>query len=68
MSSSFDKVTTGTYNFVSFIWNVNPNGATIAGLSPYAALTVISAKTQFLEQVEINSTSQLYKESKIYTQ
>ena len=53
---------------MSFIWNFNPNGATIAGLSPYAALTVISAKTQFLEQVEINSTSQLYKESKIYTQ
>ena len=59
MSFSFDKVTTGTYNFVSVILNSNPVGATIAGLSPCAALTVISAKTQFLDQVKINSTSQL---------
>ena len=36
-----------------------PNGATIAGLSPCAFLVVISAKTQFLGQVKINSTSQL---------
>ena len=50
MSSSFDKVTTGKYNFVSFIWNVASDGA----LPP-----VISAKTQFFDQFKINSTSQL---------
>ena len=58
---SYDKVTTGTYNFVPFIWNSNPVAATIAGrtlLFP-APLTVISAKTQFLYQVKINSISQL---------
>ena len=51
MSFSFDKVTTGTNNFVSFIWNSNPAGGLFA--------TVISAKTQFLDQLKINSTSQL---------
>ena len=59
MSYSFDKVTTGTYSFVSFILNVAPDGATIAESPPYAALTVISAKTQFLDQVKTISTSQL---------
>ena len=61
MSFSFDKVTTGTYSFVSVILNVAPDGATIAGgslLFP-AALTIISAKTQFSNQVRIISTSQL---------
>ena len=48
MSFSFDKVTTGTYNFVYFILNMTPDGTTIAG-SP-SAFTVISAKTQFLGQ------------------
>ena len=57
MSFSFEKVTTGTYNFVSFISNVVPNRTTIAGST--SASTVISAKTQFLDQVKINSTSQL---------
>ena len=57
MSCSFDKVTTGTYSFVSFILNVAPDGATIAGSA--SAFIVISAKTQFLDQVKINSTSQL---------
>ena len=59
MSFSFDKVTTGTYNFVPFVLNVAPDGATFAGLAP--AFTDISAKTQFLDQVKINSTSQLIK-------
>ena len=59
MSFSFDKVTTGTYNFVSIILNVAPDGATTAGLLPCASLLVISAKTQFLDQFKINSTSQL---------
>ena len=59
MSFSFDKVTTGTYNFVSVILNIEPDGATIAGLSPSASLVIISAKTHFLVKVKINSTSQL---------
>ena len=57
MSFSFDKVTTGTYHSVSVIVNVAPDGATIAGSA--SASTVISAKTQFLYQVRIISTSQL---------
>ena len=51
MLFSFDKVTTGTYNFVSVIRNSNPVGGLFA--------TVISARAQFLDQVRINSTSQL---------
>ena len=57
VSFSFDKVTTGRYNFVSVILNFAPDGATIAGSA--AAVTDISAKIQFLDQVKINSTSQL---------
>ena len=57
ISFSSDKVTTGTYNFNSVISNVAPDGATIAGLA--AAFIVMSAKTQFLDQVKSNSTSQL---------
>ena len=57
MSFSFDKVTTGTYNLVSVISKVNSVGATIAGLEP--GFSVISTKTQFFDQVKINSTSQL---------
>ena len=45
MSFSYDKVTTGTYNFVSVILNFAPDGATIAGSA--AASTAISAKTIF---------------------
>ena len=56
MSFSFDKVITGTKNFVSFILNVAPDGATIAGLLPPAFLVVISAKTQSLDQFKISST------------
>ena len=61
VSFSFDKVTIGTYGFVSFVSNSNQVGATIAGgslLFP-ASLAVISAKTHFLDQIKINSTSQL---------
>ena len=60
-SFPFDKVTTGTYNFVSVIWNSNPVGATNAVGSLFfpAAFTVISAKAQFLDQVKIYSISQL---------
>ena len=59
VSFSFDKVTAGTCNFVSVILNSNPVGPTIAGLSPSASLSIISTKTQLLDQVKINSTSQL---------
>ena len=44
---------------MSVISNSNKTGATVAGLLPCAALSVISAKTQFLDQVKINSASQL---------
>ena len=59
ISFSFDKVTTGTYNFVSVISNDVSAGGTIAGLLPCAFLLGISAKAQFLDQVKINSTSQM---------
>ena len=58
MSFSFDKMTTGTYNFLSVTSNIAP-GTTIAGLLPSASLVVISSKTQFFDQVKINSTSEL---------
>ena len=58
-SLSFDKVTTGAYYLVSVILNSNPLGGAIATLSPCVFLLVISAKTQFFDQVKINSTSQL---------
>ena len=44
------------------ILNFAPDGATIAGLPSCAFLVVISAKTQFFDQVKINSTSQLISE------
>ena len=59
LSLSADKVTTGTYNFVSVILNASFVGAFIAGLFPYASLVVISIKTQFLDHVKIRFTSQL---------
>ena len=61
VSFSIDKVTTGTYNFVSVIWNSYPVGAKIVGESLLfpASLAVISAKTQFFDQVKISSISQL---------
>ena len=37
LSSFADKVTTGSYNFVSVIWNFDPVGATIAGLASTSA-------------------------------
>ena len=39
------------------ILNYNKTGATIAALLPSAFSVVISAKTQFLDQFKINSTS-----------
>ena len=40
---------------MSVILNVAPDGATIAG----SVSDIISAKIQFLDQVKVNSTSQL---------
>ena len=51
MSFCFGKVRTGTYNFVSVIWNSNPVSRLFAA--------VISDKTQFSDQVKISSISQL---------
>ena len=51
LSFSLDKVTTGMYNFLSVIWNSNPVGGLFTA--------VISAKTQFFDQVKISSISQL---------
>ena len=51
MSFSFDKVTTGTCNFVSIILKSKPVDGLFA--------TAISAKIQFFDQIKINSTSQL---------
>ena len=51
LSFSFDKVTTVTCNFVSVILNSNPVGGLFA--------SAIWAKTQFFDQVKINSISQL---------
>ena len=48
---------------MSVILNFAPDGATVAGLSPCAFLVVVSAKTQLLNQVKINSTSQLISET-----
>ena len=65
LSFSADKVTTGTYHFLSVIANVAPVGAAIAGLAglPFYARTascvVKSAKTQFLNQFKVKDTSQL---------
>ena len=59
ISFSFDKVTTGTYNFLSVILYFVPDGAATAGLPSCAGFAVISAKASFLDQVKINSTSQL---------
>ena len=46
------------YNFVSVIFSVAPDGATIAGLSPSASAVVISAKPKVYDQAKISSTSQ----------
>ena len=65
LSSFVDKVTTGTYNFVSVILNVAVVVACIegpAGLSPWGVLAVcvvISVKTQFLDHLKIKDASQL---------
>ena len=63
LSSSVDKVTTGTYSFVYFILNVAFVGllttATVASASQSASLVALLVITQFLDQVEIRFISQL---------
>ena len=58
ISSSLDKVTTGTYNLQSFIASVAPVGALFLGLPP----TYLRSKlviTQFLFHFNSRDTSQL---------
>ena len=58
ISSSLDKVTTGTYNLQSFIASVTPVGALFLGLPP----TYLRSKlviTQFLFHFNSRDTSQL---------
>ena len=63
LSFSADKITTGTYKFVSFILKVAPIGATIATTGGsalgLAAVFVKSVKTQSLDHVKVKDTSQL---------
>ena len=59
MSFSFDKVTTGMYNFVSVIFSVAPDVATIAVVLPSASVVVKSAKPERPDQVKISSILQL---------
>ena len=63
LSSWADKVTTGTYSFVSVILNVAFNGSLIpsnAGLASGTALQyALLVNTQFSLQVKIKDTSQL---------
>ena len=49
------------YNFASLTLNVAPVGVSVAGGIPcaLAAVVVIYAKTQFIEQVNVKNTSQL---------
>ena len=44
---------------MSVILNSNPVGVIISSILPCASLSVISTKAQFLDQVKINSISQL---------
>ena len=57
LSSSVDKVTTGTYNFVSVILNFVPVGllvsATVGSASGSASLVALLVITQFSKQVKI---------------
>ena len=63
LSSLVDKVTTGTYNVVSFILNVTFVGlltaATAASVSGSASLVALLVITQFCDQVKIRFISQL---------
>ena len=63
LSFSADKVTTGTYNFASFILNVAFVGALIASTGGSAlglvSLVALLVNTQDSDQVKVKETSQL---------
>ena len=65
LSSSVDKVTTGTYNFVSFISNVAFAGLSIAATAGFppragtATLVALLVNTHFSDHVKIRFISQL---------
>ena len=63
MSISFDRITTGTDHFVSVTLNITFVGLLIAATggfaSGFASLVALLVNIQFLDQVKINSTSQL---------
>ena len=63
LSSSADKVTTGTYNLQSVILNVTFVGllipATARSASGSASLVALLVITQFSDQVRVKDTSQL---------
>ena len=63
LSSSVDKVTTGTYNVVSAILNVAFVGSSIAATAGSASgsssLVVLLVNTQLSDHVKIRFTSQL---------
>ena len=58
LSFSVDKVTTGTYNFVSVIWNIAPVGETSFHLFVITLLSMLVI-THSLGQGKIKDTSQL---------
>ena len=62
LSTFVDKVTTGTYSFVSVILNIGFLEAFIAGLAGLSSCVVKSVKTQFSDQVKFKDTSQLIKD------
>ena len=57
MSFYFDNVITETYSFVPVISNASTSSLTIPALVPSTFFLVMSAKTPFLDQAKINSTS-----------
>ena len=61
LSSSVDRVTTGTYSFTSVITDVPPVGALVSGIGGLtlglASCIVSSVTTQFLDHVKIRFTS-----------
>ena len=63
LSSSVDKVTTGTYNFISAILNVTFVGLSIAATagsaSEFASLVALLVNTKFSVHVKIRFISQL---------
>ena len=57
LSSPVDKVTTGTYNFVSFASNVAFVGSLTAATAGSVSLIALLVITQFLHQIKIRFIS-----------